>query len=124
MHPEIVAIRTEIGFTSSGDLVSTRFYRQINIDTRIHVCSFPLNAIILYYKSATCKDNSLIESGRTLGQEKRTVLLLGANDTVGQGESELGNQELLDVLATNISSLELSDLYIDARQNKCMRMVQ
>jgi len=52
---------------------------------------------------------SLVEGGRSLGDKESTVLLVDVGKTVRQGESELGGQELLDVLTTNISILNFSD---------------
>jgi hypothetical protein len=51
----------------------------------------------------------LIESGRSLGNEKSTVGLGRSLETVRQGESELGSQDLLDVLATDIGILNLGN---------------
>jgi hypothetical protein len=51
----------------------------------------------------------LIESGRSLGDEKSTVLLLDVGKTMGKGESKLGSHELLDVRTTNIGILDFSN---------------
>ena len=52
---------------------------------------------------------SLVEGGRSLGDKESTVLLVDVGKTVRQGESELGGQELLDVLTADISILDLSN---------------
>jgi hypothetical protein len=53
--------------------------------------------------------NTLIEGGRSLGNKESTVLLVDVGNTVRQGESELGSQELLNVLTTDIGILNFSN---------------
>jgi len=54
--------------------------------------------------------NTLVEGGGARTHEEGAVSLVGrADDAVGQGELETGDQDLLDVRATDISVGDLSD---------------
>jgi hypothetical protein len=65
----------------------------------------PIKKSIFLRRNRFC----LVKGAGTLGNEESTVGLGRSLETVRQGESELGSQDLLDVLATDIGILDLGN---------------